>query len=74
MIYIVRHLKTREELLLTENYQEALTFHTNFSDTWVNAIDADIEDIDGPTYPDLLIFNDKNEITKKTRKFANSQS
>jgi hypothetical protein len=74
MIYIVRHLKTREELLLTEDYKKAVTFHTNFSDTWVNTIDADIEDIDGPTYPDLLIFNNKDEITKESRKFANAQS
>ena len=57
MIHIVKHLKTKEELLLTEDFQEAVSANINQPDTWVDTIDADIEDLEEyPDYPDVLTF------------------
>lgn len=57
MIHIVKHLKTKEELLLTEDFQEAVNANINQPDTWVDTIDADIEDLEEyPDYPDVLTF------------------
>jgi len=57
MIHIVKHLKTKEELLLTEDFQEAVNANINQPDTWVDTINADIEDWEEyPDYPDVLTF------------------
>lgn len=57
MIHIVKHLKTKEELLLTEDFQEAVNANINQPDTWVDTINADIEDLEEyPDYPDVLTF------------------
>ena len=48
MIHIVKHLKTKEELLLTEDFQEAVNANINQPDTWVDTINADIEDGSSP--------------------------
>jgi hypothetical protein len=57
MIHIVKHLKNKTELLVTEDFQEAVNANVNQPDTWVDTIDADIEDIEKyPDYPDVLTF------------------
>ena len=57
MIHIVKHLKTREELLVTEDFQQARQANINTPDSWVESIDADIEDLRAPPdYPDVLLF------------------
>ena len=56
MIHIVKHLKTHEDLLVTEDFQQARQANINTPDSWVESIDADIEDLHAPDYPDVLLF------------------
>jgi len=56
MVYLVKRLKDHSIVETTENFQIALTTHTFTPDTWIETIDADIEDLDenAPHYPDAL--------------------
>lgn len=56
MVYQVRRTKDSTIIETTENFQTALTTHTFTPDTWIETIDADIEDLDNssPHYPDAL--------------------
>ena len=56
MVFQVRRMKDQSIVETTGNYQTALTTHTFTPDTWIETIDADIEDLDdsSPDYPDVL--------------------
>ena len=49
-------MKDQSIVETTDDYQTALTTHTFTPDTWIETIDADIEDLDdsSPHYPDAL--------------------
>lgn len=55
MVFIVRNMKSDQVHLTTEDFEEALTTHTFTPDSWIDTVDADIEDLtEGPYYPDAL--------------------
>lgn len=59
MVFQVRRMKDQGIVETTDNYQTALSLHTLTPDSWIETIDADIEDLDeGPYYPDALFQND----------------
>lgn len=64
MIFIVNSLRGKcEELLITEDFLEALALHKEIPDTWVQTFKGSLDpadDFTSPAYPDALFQMGRN--------------